>query len=618
MPWLLLAMVELALRVGRYGSDYPLFQRAPQDAAHLLINPDVARRYFMGSPFTPTPELEFFRSVRTPRTFRIFFQGESSAQGFPYGHGGMPSRMLELRLQATFPDREIEVVNTALTGVSSYTLLDQAEEIIAQQPDAILIYTGHNEYFGVFGVGSSRGFGQQRALVRAYLSLVRLRTVQLLGNVIAAGTAARAEGGQGARTVMELLAGEQYIPLGSRRFAQGIEQFRANLGELLSRYRERRIPVLIGTVASNERDQPPLAGSGASADSADLYYANGRQLESHGDTLAARAAYRQAKERDPLRFRAPEAINAVIREQAARHGAVVVETQRAVEQASPGGIPDRTLMLEHVHPNLDGYFLLANAFYDAMRAQRMIGPWTAAVPASIARRDVAVTPLDSLVGLLRTDRLLSGWPFQPPGTQRTPIVDTLRPRTETERLAQSVVLGRLPWPEATERLRMHAEQAGDDALAARAASAMAQEYSFSPEPLLDLAELSLRAERSDDALRHARAAIARQSTLRGAQMMGTILLRRGDVSAALPYLQRAAAAAPRDRRVVARFRAAGALRDLEDQRERTPRDTVALYNLAVAYALTDQNARARAMLRELQRIAPRHRGAMELLRRLSP
>ena len=58
---------------------------------------------------------------------------------------------LEERLQATFPGREIEVINTALTAVNSYTLLDQADEIAGQRPDAVLIYTGHNEYYGALG-----------------------------------------------------------------------------------------------------------------------------------------------------------------------------------------------------------------------------------------------------------------------------------------------------------------------------------------------------------------------------------------------------------------------------------------------------------------------------------
>ena len=42
-----------------------------------------------------------------------------------------------------------------MAAVTSYVLLDFADEIIAQQPDAVVIYTGHNEYLGIGGVGSS-------------------------------------------------------------------------------------------------------------------------------------------------------------------------------------------------------------------------------------------------------------------------------------------------------------------------------------------------------------------------------------------------------------------------------------------------------------------------------
>src|SRR5207248_1216245 len=108
----------------------------------------------------------------------------------PYGHGGAPSRMLEQRLQATFPGRSVEVVNTALTAVSSYVLLDQAREIVALHPDAVLIYAGHNEYYGVLGAVSAGALGHWRPAVLAYLALRRLRTVQLAERLVAAGSGA--------------------------------------------------------------------------------------------------------------------------------------------------------------------------------------------------------------------------------------------------------------------------------------------------------------------------------------------------------------------------------------------------------------------------------------------
>jgi hypothetical protein len=72
--------------------------------------------------------------------------------------------------------------------------------------------------------------------------------------------------------------------------------------------------------------------------------------------------------------------------------------------------------------------------------------------------------------------------------------------------------------------------------------------------LMDLAELSLRRGRTDEALLYGRAAMARAETARGDQLLGMILLKRGDQVAAMPYLQRAAAAMPGARRVGAPLR----------------------------------------------------------------
>jgi len=58
---------------------------------------------------------------------------------------------------------------------------------------------------------------------------------------------------------MGAVAGERSITLKSTLFARGAEQFETNLDALLARYERAGIPVFIGTLASNERDQMPLA-----------------------------------------------------------------------------------------------------------------------------------------------------------------------------------------------------------------------------------------------------------------------------------------------------------------------------------------------------------------------
>jgi Flp pilus assembly protein TadD len=654
-PLLLLVLLEAGLRLGGYGGSYPVFVPAANEPGWMYPNPDMARRYFRDGTLAPLPQMDFYRAERTPGTFRVVFQGESSAAGFPYRHGGAPSRMLQQRLQQTFPYRDVEVVNTALTAVNSYTLLDQAGEIIAQRPDAVMIYTGHNEYYGVYGVGSAQMPGRWRWLVRGYLRLSRLRTVQLIRNALVRVASGAPQGTEGPRTTMEMMAGGQRIPLNSPRYRQGLEQFRANLGELLGRYREAGVPVLIGTVASNERDQAPfISGLMAETDSfawtrayrdglaafdrnddagaeralrsalrmdstsANAWYALGRLYDRRGDAARARTHYRQARERDQLRFRAPDAINRIIREEAAKHGATVVETERALQAASPGGVIGRSMMLEHLHPNLDGYFVIADAFYNALRQKRMPTAWSGAVPAAQARAQVPVTDADSVAGLFRADRLLSGWPFRPRGDGVTPVVDTLHARTPAEAVAQEMVRGELPWPEAMVRLMAEYERTGRYGEGLRVARAMVEEYRAAPEAYSRAGQMAMLLGRPDEAAAWANASSARGRTGENEQLLGLLRLRAGDREGALRHLREAVRLAPGDRRISVSLMAAEELPRTEAARVATPRDPRVLFDLAAMYAATRQADRAREALARLAEVQPDHPAARELASTLPP
>ena len=631
IPVLFFGLLEGGLRLGGYGDDYPLFVRVEGHPQYLVQSRTVARRYFARQADVPTSLHDVFDAEKGPDEFRVFVQGGSTAAGFPFYHGGAFSRMLEYRLQQTFPERKIEVVNTAMAAVNSYTLRDLADEIIAQQPDAVLIYAGHNEYYGALGVGSTESLGRFRGLVNTYLALRRFRTVQLLRNVLggAAGLLARGEAEAARGTLMERMVGEQVIPYGSAAYEGGLRQFRSNLAALLGAYERAGVPVFVATLASNERGQRPFvtvfeettdeaawrarylealealrAGDAASAratlealvaeDSlaADGFYALGRAHEAAGDTASALRAYVAARDRDALRFRAPEVFNQVIREVAARHGATVVDAQAAFRRAAPGGIIGKEHMLEHLHPTVDGYALLADAFYDALRDAALIGDWRNAVPADVARCTLTLTPADSLVGLLRVRKLMGGWPFRPRSAPPLAL-DTLTVRTEFERIVLALYRAEVTWLEATERLATYYEQAGDTARAVRAREAMVASYPMLTPPRLGLAGLYLRAGRLTEAERAFEAAAARDPrSPTPPAMLGAIALERGETARAIALLERA--------------------RSLE------PRNAQTLYNLSGAYALSGRYAEAREAAGAVLALQPDHARARALLGSLPP
>ena len=511
LPIAVLALLEFGLRLAGFGHDLePLFITSPQQPEYLQANPRVVTRFFTDPAHAPSVSIEtaYFRARKQPGTVRVFVQGESSAAGFPYGLGASLAGVLDQRLERAFPSREIEVISTAMAAVNSYALLDFADEIIAQQPDAVIVYAGHNEFLGILGVGSTLRVASNPALTRAFLAVRELRLFQvmsrLIGDVMRPG---HREVPANADTLMARVAGERSIALNSALYQRGLEQFGTNLGRLLDKYRGAGIPVFIGTLVSNERDQVPLAVlAGAASDAAGAAktaYDAAQDAEAAERFAAAREGYAWARDLDPLRFRAPAAFNETLGAVARAHGAILVDVHAAFVDASPHGLIGNDLLLEHVHPNLDGYFLLADAFFSAMVAEGLTGRPEVDVPAGEARTDLPVSDIDRYLGDYKTLKLKSGWPF----AAATAAPQLPRPTSEGERLAQELYFERISWPEAQDQLRRHYRAVGDTARYERVTMILADAFPFAGTLQFEAAAALIEIGRPADALRYSRRAV---------------------------------------------------------------------------------------------------------------
>jgi tetratricopeptide (TPR) repeat protein len=641
LPVLFFLVLEGGLRLGGYGEDYPAFLPVEQHPEFLAQSRDVGRRYFPHTREAPSALHDVFATTKPENELRLFVQGGSSAAGFPFYHGAAFSRMLKWRLQDTFPDRPVEVVNTAMAAVNSFALLDLADDILRQQPDAVLIYTGHNEYYGSFGVGSTESMGGSRGLVNAYLRLRHLRTVQLLRDglgMVATSGAGRGEAPSG--SLMARMVGRQSIPYGSPDYERGIRQFRGNLSDLLRKYQRAGVAVYVATLVFNERDHEPFATSYQAGTDVEAYqrrlsegllelqqghpaaavailqqitrtdtvaavgfHALGRAYETAGDTAAARRAFRAASDRDALRFRAPTAFNEVIREVATAHGATVVDVEARFRQDAPGGTIGREHMLEHLHPTVDGYFLISDAFYHALLASPLLaGEPGEVVATSTARGRVRLTPADSLAGVLRVRQLMAGWPFAPMGTPLPPVGVGVSADTPEARVALELLGGRKNWLEATEDLASELERDGRVGEAIRTREAMILSYPMLPQPHVGLAGLYTRRRDLDLAALHYRAAIARGDRSGNAHgLLGAIVLERGMQAAESGDMETARAAFDHARQL------------LEGARQLNPRSAQNLYNLSGAYAQLGRFDDARRTAEAVLQVQPGHAGALQLL-----
>lgn len=508
LPFVLLAGAELALHATGYGRDVePLFIASPSQPGYLQANPRVVTRLFTDPMQAPSVSIEtaYFRAQKQAGTFRVFVQGESSAAGFPYGLGASLAGVLDQRLERTFPSREIEVISTAMAAVNSYALLDFADEIIAQQPDAVLVYVGHNEFLGILGVGSSMRLAATPGITRAFLAARDWRLFQLISQGYARlRPGAAVTPGAAGDSLMARVAGERSIALQSDLYRRGIRQFESNLGRLLERYRRAGVPVLIGTLASNERDQSPLAVlAGVESDAAGAArtaYHAAQDADEAGNHLAAREGYAWARDLDPLRFRAPADFNSIVAEAAELQGARVVDVHGAFVAASPNGLVGESLLLEHVHPNLDGYFLLADAFFSALIDRGLPGVPEVDITTAEARGGMPVSDIDRFLGDYKVLRIKAGWPFS---DDRTPVTLPV-PASQAERLAQELYHERISWPEAHDRLRRHYHAQGDRAGYAHVTAILADAFPFTGSLQFETAAVLIELGRPRDAVRYSR------------------------------------------------------------------------------------------------------------------
>jgi len=455
IPFAFFALLEGGLRFFDYGREIPLFidypnaknSTAPQ---YLLPRPDVVKRYFPQGSAAPsvTIETNFFLKHKPENSLRLVVQGGSTAAGFPFGYGASIAGMLDYRLKQSFPDRTVEVINTALAAVNSYTMLDFVDEIIEQQPDAVLIYAGHNEYLGILGVGSAYTAANSPAATLLYLKLKDSRIFQLLQNSYWQLTKTNVpKNAEKSRTFMSKVAKHKNIPFGSDLYQAGLTQFENNISRVIAKYQAAGIPVFISTIASNLADQPPFSSSDTpTADnlkerSADVYYKQGQMLLAKGQYRAAKQSFIKARDYDLLRFRAPSAINDIVVELSKKESVYFVDANKALMNAAEHGVIGKSLMLEHLHPTIKGYFVIADSFYQVLEQSKVFGEFPQTISTEIAKKDIPVFDAEVYWGKAKIAGLMADYPFtKTPQQVRLPLA-----KTPSDRLGLSAYKNQIGW-----------------------------------------------------------------------------------------------------------------------------------------------------------------------------
>ena len=396
----ILAAAEAGLRLVDAGGPPPFLVTLSEHGAQRLrsVNPSYPKRFLATGKMHARPFLE----PASSGSLRIAFVGASTVKGFPHPPGLSAPAFLEAMLADALPGREVQVLNLGVTALASFAVARVLEDAMRLEPDLVVVYAGHNEYYGIDGMldrWSPLGHRLRHAVVEWRIPwMMRL----LVDRVKAAG-------GNDA-DLIQVLGERGSIPPGDDRRRSAPAYLGANLARMAATCRGAQVPLVLCTLVANDAGFAP-AGSetpglpaaqlalwqrklalaaeallqdgvtaGAAAEAladleaaealsgrgAWLRYLKGRALQQLGRLDEARTAFAAARELDTMPWRAPASHNRAIRAVAGESGVVLADVAAAFAEAAPPEGVGWGLTVDHVHPSIAGQILVARTVLAAM------------------------------------------------------------------------------------------------------------------------------------------------------------------------------------------------------------------------------------------------------------
>ncbi len=549
IPVLFFVLLELALRAFDYGHDFTVFKSVTDyHSDKLFLNPEIPYKYFYGTRSVPSALPDGFDKVKKQNTFRIFVLGGSSTAGWPFVPNASFPRQLKRKLELLYPENNIEVINLGISAINSYTLRDFVPAILEQKPDLILIYAGHNEYYGALGVGSTVSVGSSRFLVNLYLWLYNFKTTQLLRDAISwvysLFTNSEKASEASNETLMSQMIGNSLITYDSDEYWAGIKQFKGNLRDIIEMIKDKNVPVILGKLTCNLRDQKPFVSVQTEKyPPAEEVFNKAVEELNKGNIDEAKKLFLLAKEYDALRFRAPEKINNVISEIGNEFNVPVVDIDSVFRKLSPNELVGYNLTVDHLHPNIDGYRLIADTFYDKMKKINLLpegkrAELTEEKADSILKANFPFTALDSTLANFSVIVLTGQYPFVPKGTPNYKMLN-YKMSSVVDTIAAKIFNKELKWETGHSKLAEYYLNRNEIDKFIREMEAIIAERPYYDVPYRTLAAYLIDKGYIEKAIPYLLKLDEIKSDFFSNKWLGQVYLKLNDVKKSLPYLQKA-------------------------------------------------------------------------------
>jgi len=390
-----------------------------------------------------------FDAVKAKHEFRMFFLGGSTVRGRPFTVDTAFAKWVELELNARSDSaQQYQSINCGGLSYASYRLVRIHREILAYDPDLVIIATGHNEFL------EDRTFheAKQHAESKLSFSLHSINWIRSLRGDDVQSFKDQTQQKLPANVKARLDANSGYASYhwDPEWKQQVTEQYRQSLETIIAQCAESQTPMIFVCLGSNLRDCPPIKSELPDilrdstrqnwltlfADAtkyrhdpvtalekyqqcveiydqhALLHYRIARCHELLDRPVLARKHYLLAKDFDICPLRLTEQMDAIQRELAAKHDILLVDARRAIEQASRDGIPGYEMYVDHVHPSIYGHQIIASAIVKKLSQNQIVpaGPLLSVADyTDLYNRHLRARPMAYFSNGRRRVEWLEGW-----------------------------------------------------------------------------------------------------------------------------------------------------------------------------------------------------------------
>jgi len=428
-----------------FSSHSPLFVRDQDGEGHEIYRvADNKLRLFNPQEFS---------AVKAPGTFRIFCLGGSTTFGRPFGDQTSFCGWLREMLPVADPSRHWEVINAGGVSYASYRVAVLMEELIQYQPDFFILYTGQNEFL------EARSYQKIIAMPKALRGLgalaAKTRTWTLLEKVLKpeekAGSEAKTILSDEVKTKLDASVGPSAYHRDLEEQKKTIEHFHFNLLRMIDMAKANNVGVELVVPGANLKDCVPFksqhrpgldeslirkfdalmkaayaAGAEGQLEKALDFLKQARSIDQHyagqlynearvlgalGRWVEAKEDFEMARDEDVCPLRILSRMTDIVRKSADDRGVACVDFDAFSRQHSEHGIPGKNIFLDHVHPTIEGNFLLAHLILESFVQQGIVHPVSGWGPEALEKikervmasiddedRGLALTKLSKVLG----------------------------------------------------------------------------------------------------------------------------------------------------------------------------------------------------------------------------